>query len=350
LDRNSLPSTERFLAAFRSRTRTWVGIVGAASLLAGGISLVLPNWYRAKSTLLPPTESGESGFGLLAGMIQTSALNNLGFTTTSTPSDVFGEILKSRMLSEAAIERFELMKLYRRKGIDRTVKEFQRHLSVSVNAAGVLEVTFEDRDASRAAEVTNFLVSELDRFNVDTYKTRGKRLRQFLQGRVGDVQQQLATAEERLLDWERQHHILSSSESEAAHGVSDILAQKFNLETQRAYVRSYTSAGNTELMNIERQLSALNTEIGKLPEVKLEGARLALEVEVQRKLMLLMTAQFEDARMQETRDTPTVTVLDAATAPQLRVRPMRSLIVLGAALSALLGCAAWTAATLARES
>ena len=63
-----------------------------------------------------------------------------------------------------------------------------------------------------------------------------------------------------------------------------------------------------------------------------------------------MTAQFEDARMQETRDTPTVTVLDAATAPQLRVRPMRSLIVLGAALSALLGCAAWTAATLARES
>jgi uncharacterized protein involved in exopolysaccharide biosynthesis len=349
LERDSSPFSQRFLEAFRSRLRLWGGIVGAATLLAAGISFLLPNWYRARSTLLPPTESSEAGFGILAGMIQSSALNNLGLSTTNTPSDVFGEILKSRLLCEAAIHRFELTKIYRCKGMDRTVKEFQRHLGVHVNAAGMLDVMFEDRDAHRAADVTNYLVSELDRFNVDTYKTRGKRLRQFLQGRVGDVQQQLAIAEERLLEYERGHHIVSSSETDAVHGVSDILSQKFNLETQRAYVSSYSSSDNTELTNIDRQLTALNSEIGKLPEVKMEGARLALDVEVQRKLMLLMSAQFEDARMQETRDTPTVTVLDAATVPELKVRPARSLIVLGAAFAALLGCAAWTAATLARE-
>lgn len=334
---------------FRSRLRTYARIVGAAVILAAGVSLLLPNWYRAESTLLPPDESGQSSFGLLAGMIQTSALNNLGFATTSTPSDVFGEILESRRLSEAAIERFGLMKLYRRKGMDRTVKEFRRHLSVRVNAAGLLTVAFEDRDARRAADVTNFLVSELDRFNVETYKTRGKRLRIFLEGRVGEVQRQLVAAEEKLLTYERRRRVVSSAESEKVSGVSDILVQKFNLETQRAYVSSYSSPGNTELRNVDRQLTALNSQIGKLPEVKLEGARLTLDVEVQRKLVVLMTTQYEDARMQETRDTPTVTVLDAASAPQLRVRPKRSLIVAGAALAALLGCAAWTAAALARE-
>jgi uncharacterized protein involved in exopolysaccharide biosynthesis len=349
LDHDSPKVVERFLAAFRSRLRIYLGIVGAAALLAAGASLLLPNWFRAESTLLPPTESGESGFGMLAGMIQTSALNNLGLATTSSPSDVFGEILKSRLLAEAAINRFGLMKLYHCKGMDRALKEFQRHLGVHVNAAGLLSVSFEDRDARRSADITNFLVAELDRFNVDTYKTRGKRLRQFLEGRVGEVQRQLVACEDRLLDYERQHRVVSSSESEAGHGVSDILAQKFNLETQRAYVSTYTSPSNTELLNIERQLGALNTEIGKLPEVKMEGARLQLEVEVQRKLLLLMTAQFEDARMQETRDTPTVTVLDAASVPQIKVRPVRSLIVLGALFAALLGCAAWTAATLARE-
>ena len=101
---------------------------------------------------------------------------------------------------------------------------------------------------------------------------------------------------------------------------------------------------------IDRQLGALNNEIGKLPELKMEGARLTLDVEMQRKLLMLMTAQFEEARMQETRDTPTVTVLDAATLPQIKARPVRSLIVAAAAFVALLGCAAWTAATLARES
>jgi uncharacterized protein involved in exopolysaccharide biosynthesis len=234
--------------------------------------------------------------------------------------------------------------------MDRTVKEFQSHLGVKVNAAGILNVSFEDRDAKRAADVTNFLVAELDRFNVDTYKTRGKRLRQFLESRVAEVQRQLVTAEDRLLEYERKNRVVSSAETEAAHGAADILAQKFSLETQRSYISSYASPGSAELLNVQRQLQALNVEIGKLPEIKLEGARLALEVEVQRKLLILMTGQVEDARMQETRDTPTVTVLDEASVPELKVRPLRSLIVLATAFAALLGCAAWTAATLARES
>jgi uncharacterized protein involved in exopolysaccharide biosynthesis len=348
---NRAPSTsaERFLAAFRARLRTHATIVGAAALLAAGIALLLPSWYRAQSTLLPPDEAGDTSFGILAGRIQTSALNNLGFTTTSTPSDVFAEILESRRLAEAAIERFDLMNRYRRKGMDRTVKEFQRHLSVKVNAAGLLTVSFEDRDARRAAGVTNFLVSELDRFNVETYTTRGKRLRIFLERRVGEVERQLAAAEEKLLGYERQRRVLSGSEAEKLSGVSDILVQKFNLETQRAFVSSYSSPGSTELQNIDRQLSALNSELGKLPEVKLEGSRLTLDVDVQRKLLVLMTTQYEDARMQETRDTPTVTVLDVAAPPQLRARPRRALLVAGAAFAALLGCAAWTAAGLARE-
>lgn len=342
-------TTDRFLAAFRSRWRLHARIVGITAVLAVGASFLLPNWYRAQCTLLPPSEGQDTGFGLLVGMIQTSALQNLGLKTASTPSDVFNEILKSRLLSTAAIQRFGYQQIYRRKGLDRTIKEFQRHLEVDVNAAGLLTVTFEDRDAQRAADVTNFLVSELDRFNVETYKTRGKRLRQFLEGRLADVQRQLAASELRLLEYERKHRVVSSAETEAARGVSDILAQKFNLETQRAYVSSYTSPGSTELQNIERQLSALNTEIGKLPEIKMEGARIALDVEVQRKLLVLMTGQYEDARMQETRDTPTVTVLDAATVPQLKARPTRSLIVAGAVFVALLGCAAWTGMTLPRE-
>ena len=350
LDHTSSTAADRFFASFRSRLRLYAGIVGASAILAVGISLVLPNWYRAESTMLPPPENGESGFGLLTGMIQSSALSNLGMGTKSTPSDVFGEILKSRLLNEGAVNQFGFVRVYHRKGMDRTIEEFRRHLTVNVNAAGLLSVSFEDHDARRAADVTNFLVTELDQFNVETYKTRGKRLRQFLEGRVADVQRQLAASEERLQAYEHEHHVVSSGDNESVHGVADILSQKFNLETQRDYVSTFTSPGNAERENIQRQLTALNGQIGKLPEIKKEGARLELGVEVQRKLLLLMTAQFEDARMQETRDTPTVTVLDAASTPQIKSRPKRSLIVAAAVLVALLGCAAWTAATLPRES
>jgi hypothetical protein len=167
---------------------------------------------------------------------------------------------------------------------------------------------------------------------------------------VAEVQGQLIAAEDKLLAYERQRRVLSGGEAEKLSGVSDILAQKFNLETQRAFVASYTSPGSTELQNIDRQLGALKGELGKLPQVKLEGTRLTLDVDVQRKLLVLMTTQYEDARMQETRDTPTVTVLDVASPPQLRARPKRTLMVAGAALAALLACATWTALSLSRRS
>jgi tyrosine-protein kinase Etk/Wzc len=137
------------------------------------------------------------------------------------------------------------MQLYRRKGMDRTVLEFQHHLDVGVNAAGLLTVAFEDRDARRAADVTNFLVAELDRFNVETYKTRGKRLRIFLEGRLAEVQRQLVSAEEKLLAYERLHRVVSSADAEKVSGVSDILVQKFNLETQRACVSRATPPSST---------------------------------------------------------------------------------------------------------
>src|SRR5690242_14577218 len=92
---------ERFVASFRSRLARYAAIVVVAAVLAAGISLLLPAWYRAEGTLLPPEENSQSGFGILGGMIQTSALRSLGFSSTSTPSDVFAEILQSRRLSEA---------------------------------------------------------------------------------------------------------------------------------------------------------------------------------------------------------------------------------------------------------
>jgi len=349
-DRAPSGPAQRFVAGFRSRlARYWV-IVGITAVLAAGISLVLPTWFRAEGTLLPPEENGQSSFGMLTGMIQTSALRSLGFSSTSTPSDVFAEILTSRRLSEAAIRKFGYEAIYKRKGMDRTVKEFKRHLDVKVNTSGLLSVSFEDRSAQRASDVTNFLINELDRFNVETYKTRGKRLRMFLEARVAEIQRELVASEEKLLAFERANKVLSSTESEKLSAMSDILVQKFNLETQRAFVSSYSSPQNTELQGIDRQLRALNSELRKLPEVKLEGARLTLDVEVHRRLMTLLTGQYEDARMQETRDTPTVTILDSASPPQLKSRPKRLLMVSGAVLAALLGCAAWTAFGVSRES
>ena len=51
-------------------------------------------------------------------------------------------------------------------------------------------------------------------------------------------------------------------------------------------------------------------------------------VEVQNTLYTFLTQQYEEAKIQEARDTPTVQVLDYAVLPDLKYKPVRSRIVI----------------------
>lgn len=331
----------RFAGAFAARRTAYGLFVGVVVALAVVAALLLRPWYQAHGTLLPPPESSDA-YGSLAGLIQSSALSTLGLVTTSSTSDVFAEILRSRTLHESAIRRFDLGKVYGRPGMDRTLSEFRRHLNVDVGRSAVITLSFEDPDAGRAADVANFLVSELDRFNREIYNTRAKRTRMFLEGRLGDTERRLGEAQTRLGAYERQNKVLAGSEKAAVDGAATVMAQKLNLQVRRSYVSEYAGESSTAVRELDAQLAALDREISRLPNLRMEGARLALELEIQSKLFTLVSAQYEEARIQEARDTPTVTVLDEARAPEMRTRPKRLLIVAVSLLAALALCALFT--------
>ena len=75
-------------------------------------------------------------------------------------------------------------------------------------------------------------------------------------------------------------------------------------------------------------LAAVDRQIEKMPPLALDYARLLRDVKVQEAVYELLVAQYEEARIQETKDTPTVEVLDPARKPQKKVRPVRWLFVL----------------------
>jgi uncharacterized protein involved in exopolysaccharide biosynthesis len=316
----------------------FVGIVGGS---AAAISLALPIWFRAESTLLPPPEMGDA-FGTLAGAIQSSALGSLGLITTSSTSDLFVEILRSRTLHEAGIRRFGLDRIYGRQGMDRTLQEFRRHFSVDAGRSGVVRLGFEDRNAQRAADVTNFLVSELDRFNREVYSTRAKRTRVFLEGRLADTRERLAESQSRLSAYEGEHKLIASPDQTSSGGAAALMAQKLNLQIRRSYVSEFSSGGSAALRELDAQIAAMDREIGRLPPLKMEGTRLVLEVDIQSRLFSLISSQYEEARIQETRDAPTVTVLDSARPSEIRARPKRALIVMVSMAAALGLCALYT--------
>lgn len=336
------PAGRRFLAAARQRLGAIVAFVLVASLLAAGVALLLPRWYTAESTILPPTEGGEN-LGLMSAMIENSALNRLGLFTATTPSDVYAEILRSRTLRESLIGAFDLQALYRTPGMDKTLHELEGHVRVSTTPIGVVVVRVEDRDPERAARMANHLVAELDRFNRESVNTRAKRTRLFLEGRLLEARSRLHSAESTLTAYEQRNKVVASTEGPAVSAMANVISQKLNLGVRRSYMSSYTRPGSETLREVDAEIAAVDREIAKLPSLKQEGSRLALDSEIQRRVFTLLTAQYEDTRVQETRDTPTITVLDRARAPEIRSRPRRALIVAATAAAALLLSAAWVA-------
>jgi tyrosine-protein kinase Etk/Wzc len=343
------PQARRFLRALSERRRGISAFVAFVAILAVVIVLILPQWYAAESTLLPPTESSDN-FSMVASLIQSNALNKIGLFSTQSPSDLFAEILKSRTLREDLIQRYGLQKRYKLKNLDLTLRELDHHVVVDVNKAGVIVVRVEDRDPALAADMTNHLVEELDRFNREIYNTRAKKVRKFLEERLTDVTHRLAVAESTLTSYERTNKVIASDKGEAVESVASVMAARMSLQVRRAYVSGYSREDSPALKQIDAELAAYEREISRLPALKQKGSRLALEAELQRRLFSLITAQYEDARVQEARDTPTITVLDVARKPIVRARPKRGVVVLGAVGAALALSLVWVWLSLRREA
>ncbi|MBC8490742.1 MAG: hypothetical protein H8D45_32395 [Bacteroidetes bacterium] len=66
----------------------------------------------------------------------------------------------------------------------------------------------------------------------------------------------------------------------------------------------------------------------EVPELGIQLVRLQREVEIQNTLFTFLTQQYEEAKIQEARDTPTVQLLDKAVLPIKRSSPKRTIIVI----------------------
>ena len=73
-----------------------------------------------------------------------------------------------------------------------------------------------------------------------------------------------------------------------------------------------------------------------IPDLGVQLLRLNREVEIQNTLFIFLTQQYEEAKIQEAKNTPTVQVLDYALIPNIKYKPVRSrLLIIAFAFSSI---------------
>jgi tyrosine-protein kinase Etk/Wzc len=318
----------------KARRRGIAVLVASATIVVTVISFLLPAWYRAEAELLPPSQD-ETGVGL-SSMLRGVGVPGVKIPTEVSPADVFLVVLGSRRINEQIVQRFNLKALYKKKLMDDALKELRGHTRFKLTGGGSIQISVEDRNRQRAANMANAYVELLDRFNRETRMTKGRRARLFIESRLEENKQELKSAEERLAQYQTRNKTvaLTTEMSSAVREASELYARKAAVQVRLGVIRNFSS-GSEEEIQLVQELNQLERQMRALPETGLELARLVRDVKALEQVYGLLTAQYEDARIDEARDVVTVESLDVATPPERKARPRRGLMIAAAFIMSL---------------
>ncbi|MBN1894538.1 hypothetical protein JW906_08585 [bacterium] len=355
------------------------------AMLAAGASLVIPELYVSRVTLLPPVEdAGDIGGGISSflGQLPFEGMGlNLGLL--SEEASLFIAVIKSRTVMESVAEKFQLTERYKADNMEETVRKLRKFVDVDAGEDGTLTLRVgaktsfftnarkRDEARSLSRDMATFFIQELDRVNKGLKTERARNARIFIEKRYMENRRDLEAAENVFKQFQKKYGAISLPDQTTAtlSTLAELKAQIIAKEFELGIMENYRGSSGSEVMKVKSEVAELSRQydkfvVGKgmsgegrrdkediflpladIPDLGVKYARLLREVLFQEKIMEFILPQFEQAKIQEARDTPTVQVLDEANYPIKREKPKRKLIVLFSGLASLILCAGFIAVT-----
>jgi|TARA_B100000315_G_scaffold244006_1_gene268035 uncharacterized protein involved in exopolysaccharide biosynthesis len=310
------------------------------SILSVVLAFMLPKTYRSASIIMPPTTSSERGvFGSGSGML---AIESLLSPTSSSDANTFLAILKSHTIMQSVIEKFNLVEFYDVENNEKAQESLEDDTNFEIDEEGTIRVetyiktdwfhSDEDEEICKtlSRDITNYFVVKLDIVNKRLKSEKAMQHRIFIENRYNQNIIDLAIAEEKLKTYQEINKTVAiPKESNASIQVSAEILSRITIQKVRLGMLEKTlTESHPEVQILKSEISELEKELSDVPNLILELGRLIRDVEVQNILYTFLTQQYEEAKIQEAKDTPTVQVLDYAVLPQLKYKPVRSRIVI----------------------
>lgn len=333
------------------------------AIITAAYSLIMPKTFSAATVVLPPTGSSSLLSSLTANLPIGGLLGGLGGVSDETNTLI--AILKSRSMAESTIEHFNLMERYEAEDMEEAIIAFQNTVDISINDEGMIVIVAssttgflaneneENETRKLCADIANFIVAELNQINTELQTKQAKFNRIFIEKRYEQNKSDLKEAENAIKKFGESYGMISLPDqvSAAIQAAAQIESQIAVKEIELQAMKSTLHAGHPEIRRKEIELRELRKKLEEMkigtpqrdslavfpvfseaPELGIKYLQLRRELEVQNKIFEFLTQQYEQAKIQEARDTPTVQVLDTAMPPLRRDKPKRSILVLMAGM------------------
>jgi uncharacterized protein involved in exopolysaccharide biosynthesis len=282
------------------------------------------------------------------------------------------------------VNKFNLVDRYKQRDIEFAMEAFEEKMELEVTEEGTLEISIIDKDPLVAKQMVSETLFMLDQINQNIGMEAGKYNREFLERRLNQNKHDLEKAEFALKTFQEKTGIidlvaqLTSTMQMSAQAYNSIFeaytelyAKKIETETELAVAKTTLSINNPTIMQLEKLLNEqifqleqlmikldeklqyllsnitptqvdavpnieFSVSFNSLPSLGLENGRLIREVELQSRIQELLIPQFEQAKLEETKNIPTLQVIDKPKVAINKAKPKRAFIVIGATLMSIL--------------
>jgi len=350
------PSLLDYIAVILRWKRTIFLLVFFTCAVVAVYSLIMPKTYQSHATIVPSEYETSSTF---LGALPTSIMG-IDLGRGSAEIFLFKAIFESRTLQDATIDKFGLIDVYAVNNVDEAIEELTSRTIITITNENTLKVIYshetswfswsserEDSTKKFVAEVARFMIDKLDQLNREYQSREAKSYREFIENRYKGVKTDLAFLEDNLKEFQDQHEVIMLDEQLVANFQTAALleAEIIKKEMELSIGEEKHGADNPLVTNLRAELqaakSALNASFGgtegetryllgynkDLPSMLQDYLRMQRDLLIQTEIFKFLTTKFEEAKLREAEDIPTIQVLDYPHVPFLRSSPRRAMMV-----------------------
>jgi uncharacterized protein involved in exopolysaccharide biosynthesis len=382
-DRDRRARRERsalYLRLLWSRRRLLVGAMLAGLIAAGVTAFLIPVRYTSTARLMPPDTQSSSGMAMMASLAtkESQSLGALGseLLGAKATSDLFIGILQSRTVEDDLIQKFNLRKVYGESSLADARKELEKRIGASSDRkSGIITVSVGDSSPQRAQQMTQEYIAELNRVVVRSNTSSAHRERVFLEGRMAQVHDKLETAERDFSQFASKNAAIDIEAQGKAmiEAGATLEGQLIAAQTELQGLKQIFTDSSVQVRETQARVDELRRQLGKLagsgpavadpsgtantvlyppmrqlPLLGVDYADLYRRMKIEEAVFETLTQQYELAKVEEAKETPSVNLLDPANLPENKSFPPRvAIMLLGTAIAGVfagawvLACQKW---------
>jgi capsule polysaccharide export protein KpsE/RkpR len=347
------------------------GVAGV--LVSTLIAFLIPKSYTSTTQLMPPNEQSTSGVAMMAALASRT-----GAGLGSVASDLLGlkssgalfiGVLRSQTSEEHIVDQFDLKKVYGIKLMTDARKKLDENTSIAEDRkSGIISISVTDHNPQRAAAIANAYVEELNSLVTQLSTSAAHRERVFLEERLKVAKRDLDDASNQLAEFSSKNNTLDiQTEGKAMLDAAGTIAgQMIAAQSELEGLRQIYTDNNARVRELNARVAELRKQLEKLSGTQRDDANNAAAVpvetvdpapaqsksgnmpfptirnlpllgakysdyyrraKIQETVFELLTEQYELAKVEEAKETPSVKVLDPGQVPERKSFPPKLLIM-----------------------